>query len=65
MSCTMGEQGDSVARHIRSLDCCVLCQHGLFFARPNGGMEVASQGVVWTAALCLSAFPFTKHLVVR
>ena len=29
---------------------------------PNGSMEVASQGVVWTAVLCLSDFPFYKSL---
>ena len=37
-----------------------LRQFGLTFAKPNGGMEVARQNVVWTTALCLSYFPIKQ-----
>ena len=54
------ERGGSAANHTEFAGVLCLPQYGLTFAKPNDRMEVASQGVVWTAALCLSDFPFTR-----
>ena len=59
------ERKDSVTEHVRLIRVLYPCQYGLTSAKPYGCMSTASQDAARTAALCLSAFLETRHLVMQ